>query len=218
MTRTYFDQALERLEQALLRLGGRATEAIHQAIDSLVRQDLTLAQKVIDNDDIIDEMTLELEEECIRLIALQQPLARDLRIITTVLKTSTDLERIADHATNIAEITLRIGDQALIKPLVDIPAMAVEVEKMVHSALEAFVNRDTEKARQTCLTDDVIDDLYERLFLELTEFIRNDADKDRVVQALNILFVARFLERVGDHATNIGERVIYLVTGENANY
>ncbi|HEX2954567.1 MAG TPA: phosphate signaling complex protein PhoU [Bacillota bacterium] len=218
MTRTHFDQALERLEQSLLRLGARATEAIHQALDALARQDLDLAEKITSNDDMIDDMTLEIEEECIRLIALQQPIAKDLRIITTVLKTSTDLERIADHATNIAEITMRIGRNPLIKPLVDLPNLAIEVEKMVHSALEAFVSRDIEKAKQTCIYDDVIDKKYEELFIELTEFIRTDEDKDRVVQALNLLFVARFLERVGDHATNIGERVIYLVTGENANY
>ena len=218
MTRTYFDQALERLEQGLLRMGGRVTEVIHQAIDSLARQDLELAHRIIDGDDIIDHMTLEVEEECIRLIALQQPIARDLRIVTTVLKTATDLERVADHATNIAEITLRIGKQPLIKPLVDIPAMALNVEEMIHAALEALITRDVEKAKETCRKDDIIDKQYEALLVEITDYIRKGGDSEQIIQALNLLFIARYLERVGDHATNIGERVIYLVTGENEKY
>lgn len=218
MTRTHFDQALERLEQDLMRMGGRATEAIHRAIDSLARQDLNLAEKIIEGDDIIDRMNQEIEDECIRLIATQQPIGKDLRIITTVLKTTTDLERIADHATNIAEIALRIGRKPLIKPLVDIPAMAITVEKRVHAALAALINRDVEKAEETCLSDDLVDQQYENILLELTEIIRSGDDGDRIVQALNLLFTARFLERVGDHATNIGERVIYLVTGKSVKY
>lgn len=218
MTRSYFDHALERLEQGLLRMGGRVVESIHQAIESLATQDLDLAQRIIDGDDIIDQMAKDVEEECIRLIALQQPIATDLRIVTTVLKTATDLERIADHATNIAEIALRIGKQPLIKPLNIIPTMAMSAETMVHSALESLVDRDIEKAKATCLSDDIIDGYYEKLLLEITEIMRQGGDGDQIIQALNLLFVARYLERVGDHATNIGERVIFLVTGESPHY
>lgn len=218
MTRTHFDHELKILEEELLRMGSKVTEVLHLAVESLARQDLELARKIIDGDDIIDDMDTKLEEDCIRLIALQQPLAKDLRIISTVLKTATDLERIADHATNIAEITLRIGNEPLIKPLIDIPAMAVAVEEMIHSSLEAFVNRDVEKARNTCLQDDIIDQQYEKLLLELTDYILNDGEKKRIIQIMNLLFTARYLERVGDHATNIGERVIYLVKGERERY
>lgn len=198
-------------------MGGRSTEAIHLAIASLASQDLELAQKVVDGDDVIDRMNKEIEDECIRLIATQQPIAKDLRIVTTVLKTTTDLERIADHATNIAEITLRIGRKPLIKQLVDIPAMAKTVEERVHSALEALINRDVEKATETCLSDELVDQQYEKLLLELMGYIGSGDDGDRL-QALNLLFTARFLERVGDHATNIAERVIYLVTGNYVKY
>lgn len=218
MTRSHFDQALERLEQGLLRMGGRVVEGIHLAIESIIQQDLELAQKIIDGDDIIDQMAKDLEDECIRIIALQQPIATDLRIVTTVLKTVTDLERIADHATNIAEITQRIGKQPLIRELTVIPKMALHTETMIHSALESLVERDIEKAKATCLSDDIIDADYERLLLEITELVRQGGESERVIQALNLLFIARYLERVGDHATNIGERVIYLVTGESPHY
>ncbi|HYH04769.1 MAG TPA: phosphate signaling complex protein PhoU, partial [Bacillota bacterium] len=160
----------------------------------------------------------KIEEDCIRLIALQQPLARDLRVVTTVLRTSADLERIADHATNIAEITERIGSEQLIKPLYDIPKMAELAEGMVRSSLQAFVDRDVTAAKATCLRDDQVDSLYEAILHELTDFILGDADRPQVVQSMNLLFVARFLERVADHATNIGERVIYLVTGKIERY
>lgn len=218
MTREGFDKALNELQQEMLRMGSMVEEAIHLATQSLTKQDLSLAQKIIDGDDLIDDLSNKIEDDCIRLIALQQPLARDLRVITTVLKTATDLERIADHATNIAEITQRIGKDHLIKPLIDIPKMAGMVEGMVHDSLKAFVDRDVEFAKKTCLKDDEIDKLYEALFNELTGFVMAGGDNHRVVQALNLLFAARFLERVGDHATNIGERTIYLVTGKKEKY
>ncbi len=218
MTREGFDKSLSALQQEMLRMGSMVEEAIHLAVQSLSQQDLELAKRIIDGDDFIDELSDEIEDDCIRLIALQQPLARDLRVITTVLKTVTDLERIADHATNIAEITQRIGTDHLIKPLVDIPKMAGMVEAMVRDSLKAFVDRDVEFAKATCLKDDEIDKIYEDLFVELTGFVTAGGDTNRGVQALNLLFAARFLERVGDHATNIGERTIYLVTGKKEKY
>ena len=179
---------------------------------------MALAGKIIKEDDLFDQMDLKLETDCIKLIALQQPLAKDLRVISTVLKTSTDLERIADHSTNIAEITIRIGEAQLIKPLIDIPEMAKAVENMVREGLKAFVDRDADQAKEVCLQDDIIDRLYEDLFLELTDLIKKETDREIIIQIMNLLFVARFLERVGDHATNIGERVIYLVTGVREKY
>jgi len=218
MARTHFDQKLKRLEEQLLRMGTQVSETLHLAVDSLARQDLDLARKIIEADDHIDALDLKLEEDCLRLLALQQPLAKDLRIITTVLKAATDLERVADQAANIAEITLRIGEEPLIKPLIDIPYMGVEVEEMIHFALEALVERDAEKARQICLQDELIDEQYENLLLELMDYIQDGGDRKRMFQIMNLLFTARFLERVGDHAVNIGERVIYLVEGVREKY
>jgi phosphate transport system protein len=218
MTRGLFDRSLSELQQELLKMGSMIEEAIHLAVESLIKQNLVLAQQIIDGDDLIDDLTLKIEEGCIRLIALQQPLASDLRVITTVLKTATDLERIADHATNIAEITQRIGQEPFIKPLNDIPRMASLVEGMMRNSLKAFVDRDVALAKTTCLQDEQVDTIYEAIFNELTEFNLAEDDKAQIVQSMNLLFVARFLERVGDHATNIGERVIYLVTGRNERY
>jgi phosphate transport system protein len=218
MTREGFDNALSELQHKMLRMGSMVEEAIHLAVESLAKQDLALSQRIIDGDDLIDELSEQIEEDCIRLIALQQPLARDLRVVTTVLKTAGDLERIADHATNIAEINQRIGNEPLIKPLIDIPRMARMTEAMVRDSMKAFVDRDVDLAKTTCLKDDEVDQLYEVLFNELTGFVLAGGESHRVVQALNLLFAARYLERVGDHATNIGERVIYLVTGKKERY
>ncbi len=218
MTREGFDKALSELQQEMLRMGSMVEEAIHLSVEALSKLDVDLAQRIIDGDDLIDELSQKIEDDCIRLIALQQPLARDLRVVTTVLKTVSDLERIADHATNIAEITQRISGEQLIKPLVDIPKMAHLAEAMVRDSLKAFVDRDVEAAKRTCLRDDEVDQVYENVFNELTGFILEGGESHRIVQTLNLLFAARYLERVADHATNIGERVIYLVTGHNERY
>ncbi|HBF38837.1 MAG TPA: phosphate transport system regulatory protein PhoU [Firmicutes bacterium] len=218
MTREGLDKSLSDLQQELLQMGSMVEETIHLAVESLTKQNMSLARKIIDGDDVIDDLSLKIEEDCIRLIALQQPIARDLRVITTVLKTVTDLERIADHGTNIAEIVQRIGTGPLIKPLDNIPIMAELVESMVRDSLKAFVDRDVEFAKKTCLRDDEVDKVYEGLLNELTGFILTGEEAHPVVQAMNLLFAARYLERVGDHATNIGERVIYLVTGKTERY
>jgi phosphate transport system protein len=218
MTREGLDKSLSDLQQELLQMGSMVEETIHLAVESLTKQDMVLAQKIIDGDDVIDDLSLKIEEDCIRLIALQQPIARDLRVITSVLKTVTDLERIADHGTNIAEIVQRIGTGSLIKPLDNIPKMAKLVEIMIRNSLKAFVDRDVEFAKDTCIRDDEVDKVYEGTFNELTGFVLAGEESYTVVQALNLLFVARYLERVGDHATNIGERVIYLVTGRTERY
>lgn len=218
MTREGLDKMLNELQQEMLLMGSMVEEMINLSVESLARQDLDLAQRIIDGDDRIDELTLQIEEDCIRLIALQQPIAKDLREITTILKNVIDLERIADHATDIAEITQRIGNTPLIKPLIDIPKMAKMAETMVHESLKAFVDRDIELARKACLSDSAVDKLYETLFNELTGFVLSGGDSNREVQTINLLFAARYLERVADHATNIGERVIYLVTGRRERY
>lgn len=218
MTRELYNKALSALQQELLLMGSMVEEAIHFAVDSLAKQDLTLAEMVIAGDDQIDRLSLKLEEDCVRLIALQQPIAKDLRVITTVLKTVTDLERIADHATNIAEIALRIGKEPLIKPLNIIPKMAELAQDMVQESLKVFVNRDVEGAKANCRRDDQVDRLYEDILNEISNLMASNDTAGRMIQAMNLLFAARYIERVADHATNIGERVIYLVTGKNEKY
>lgn len=217
-TRVGFDRALADLKEKLLIMGGKCTEAAHQAVTSLAEQNLELARQVVDGDDVIDDLAYEIEEDCLRLIALQQPIAKDLRAVAAAYRMTTDLERIADHAVNIAEITQRIGNEPLIKPLIDIPRMARMVEEMVRTSLTAYVQGDPAMAAQNCRRDNEVDLVYESLFNELTGFILTGGESRRMVQALNLLFAARYLERVGDHATNIGERVIFMVTGRRERY
>ena len=181
-------------------------------------QDLYQAQTVIDNDPVIDGLELGVEQRCVNLLALQQPMAKDLRLVATAISIVTDLERMGDHAVNISEATMRIGNRPLIKPLIDIPRMAALSQDMIRGSLDAFVSRDAELARATCRKDDDVDATYEALFDELVGFIITSRDESVSTQAVNLLFVARFLERIADHATNIGERVIYMVTGRRETY
>lgn len=195
-------------------MGTLVEEAIYDADRALSHQDLALAQRVVEGDEAIDELERHIEASCVRLLALKRPLASDLRAVTTALKVITDLERMGDHATEIAGIALKIGSDPLIKPLIDIPHMSAMARQMVHESLDAFVRRDVDLARKVCQDDDPVDKLYFGLYDELLGFIMQGEDTLRAGQALSLLFVARFLERIADHATNIAERVIYLVTGE----
>jgi phosphate transport system protein len=213
MTRNSFHQDLDQLQQNLLRMGSLVEDAIYNAVDSLRRQDLSLAEQVLRADDAIDRLESELETECMRLFALQQPLARDLRVIGTVLKAVTDLERMGDEAANIAEITLRIGDQPLIKPLIDIPRMSELVKAMVRKALDAFVRRDIALAAEVRRSDNAVDAMYAALNDELVEMTMRFQSMREANQAFQLLMSARHLERIGDHATNLAERVVYMVTG-----
>lgn len=213
-TRQNYNQELEALRQQLLLMGKHVEQAIQSSVDSLCQQDGVLAKKVIDGDDVIDELEVDIEDKCLLLIARQQPLAGDLRIIGTCLKITTDLERMGDHATDIAEIATRLGKQSLIKPLVDIPVMAGLAQKMLHNSLEAYINLDIALAEQISLDDDEVDHIYNRLFRELLTYMMEDPST--ISQATQLLFVARYLERVADHATNVAEWVVYLVTGQRA--
>jgi len=211
-TRQGFNQELEVLRQEILHMGTRVEQAIGQAVLSLTKQDLELAKEVMAGDDAIDNMESDIEDKCMVLIARQQPLARDLRIIGTGLKITTDLERVGDHAFDIAKITLSIAKQPLIKPLVDIPRMSAMAQKMLTDSLLAYINLDMTLAEQVCADDDAVDDIYHQTFRELLTYMMEDPTN--IKQATQLLFVARYLERVADHATNIGEWVIYLVTGQ----
>jgi phosphate transport system protein len=211
-TRHSFHDELADLQRDLLKMGLFVTDAIQQAVRSLARLDAALARKVIEGDDTVDQMLIDIEKRCLQMMALQQPLASDLRAIGTILKIVTDLERMADHAVDIAKVTLRLEGETLIKELIDIPHMADRVQVMTKEALEAYVNRDVERAKQMISMDDEIDRTYKSIFDEMLGIMQHRPE--HVKQATYLLLVAMYLERVGDHATNLGEWTIYQVTGE----
>lgn len=212
VVRQNFDQDLEALRQDLVRMGEIVQVSIKDAVDALAKRDKDLARRVMEGDDVIDRMQVEIEDRCISLIARQQPVATDLRILGTGLKITTDLERIGDHAFDIAKIVLLIGDEPLIKPLVDIPRMAEISQKMLKDSLQAYLKLDIELAEQVCRADDRVDELYNQVFRELLTYMLEDTKK--IKQATQLIFVARYLERIADHSTNVAEWVIYLATGE----
>ncbi|MFZ5817740.1 MAG: phosphate signaling complex protein PhoU [Bacillota bacterium] len=211
-TRHSFHEQLAELQRDLLRMGIFVSEAIEKAVQSLARLDIPLAQQVIEGDDTVDQMLIDIEKRCLQLMALQQPMAGDLRSIGTALKIVTDLERMADHATDIAKITLRLEGERLIRELVHIPRMARRVQEMTREALEAFIHKDVERARRMITMDDEIDAAYKQIFDEVLVIMQTQPQFVR--QVTYLLLVAMYLERVGDHATNLGEWTIYMVTGE----
>lgn len=211
MGRKSFHAELEELQKDILKLGGLVEQAIYKGVKSLVEMDVNLAQEVIDSDDVIDSYELEIENKCLTMIARQQPMARDLRTIGTALKIITDLERMADHSTEIAKVTKRLQGQELIKPLVDVPRMAQLAQRMVADSLQAFIQRDTNLAVEMIELDHEVDHLYRQIFRELLVLMMEEPRN--ITQATYILLVARNLERIADHATNLGEWIIYMVTG-----
>lgn len=212
MAREHFAHQIEEVKHKVLRMGGLVENIIDMAVTSLKNQNIELAQKVSLEDDKIDAIELEIEEECMRLLALQQPLARDLRTIATALKIITDLERMGDHAVNIAKITLEIGREPLIKPLVDIPRMADLAQEMVKLSLDAFVKEDCEQSRKIAEMDEEVDKLYELVVKDVLELISES--REFLWQGAKLMFVGRFLERIADHTTNVCERTIYMITGK----
>jgi phosphate transport system protein len=210
--RTHFDQELRQLQDNLLRMGGLLDDAIAQGMKSLAERDLELARYVVANDAKINDLRFKIEEDCIRLIATQQPIATDLRFIVAAMNVISDLERMADHAAGIAKTVLKMGDQPLLKPLIDLPRMADESRVMLRASMDAFMARDAEAARGVAARDDVIDDLYQQIFRELVSFIAEDPHT--TTRALYLLFAAHNLERIGDRVVNIAERVIFITSGE----
>ena len=214
MPRTDFDRDLRMLQDELLLQGSMTEKAIAKSITALRSRNAEIAQEVIDEDDIIDQKRFEIEERCIDLIATQQPLAGDLRILITVLHVTGELERMGDYAEGIAKISLMMGSEPPLKPLIDIPRMAEQSMDMLRRSLDAFVNRDVVACMGIMTDDDEIDDLYEQVFRELLTYMM--ADHGAVKRATHLLWVAHDLERIADRTTNIAERVIYLVTGKLA--
>jgi phosphate transport system protein len=212
VSRRGFHDELEMLHQELLKMGSLVEEAIYLSVKSLVERDVKLAEKVIMQDDLLDQMELKIEEKCLQLMALQQPMAKDLRRLGTMLKIVTDLERMADHAVDIAKATIKLQHEPYPKPLIDIPKMASIVQEMVHASIEAYIRQDEELAYQTAKKDDEVDALFKLIFNELVDVMTNDRSK--TTEGTQLLMVAQFLERIGDHATNLNEWVIYMVTGQ----
>lgn len=212
MPRKVFDSHLEEMHTDLLRMGSMVEKQIFQCIESLVNQNEKLAQQVIDNDDVIDDIQKEIENKAIKLIAMQQPLAVDLRNIFTTTKIVTDLERIADHAVDIAKVTKRLKTDDHVSQLTDITRMSTLVKEMLKVSLDAYVQGDVKRAYAICKKDDEIDALYKQIF---SEFLVMMMDNPKTInQATQFLFACKYLERIADHTTNICEGTIYLVTGE----
>lgn len=212
ITRANYQSALEQLEKDILKMGSLVEEQINDSIIALRKQDLTLAEDIIAKDDIIDELELNIEEDILKLIATQQPMAIDLRRIISGFKIITDLERMGDNAVDIAKTTLRIGGEPLIKPLIDIPRMAEITQNMVKEALDAYINENVALAETLAQKDDLVDSLHSQITRELLTYMLEEPKN--IKQGTHLMFISRFLERIADHATNIGENVIYLVTAE----
>lgn len=215
VARKSFREQLDEIQQDVLKMGTMVEQVIFDAVKSLKTRDEVLAQQVIDGDDAIDDFETQIEDNCIRLLALQQPMASDLRVISAAMKIVNDLERIADHAIDIAKVTTRLSGQSLIKPLIDVPRMAEIARQMLRVSLDAFVRRDATEVEQLIDSDHEVDALYQQIFRELLTFMIEDPRTIR--QSTQLLFVARHLERMGDYCTNIGEAVYYMVKGERKN-
>jgi phosphate transport system protein len=208
----HFDEELKNLKEKILRMGALVEEQISNCIRSLVERDTNLARRVIANDHQVNALDVEVDEDCLRLIALHQPMAKDLRFITTAMKISTELERMSDLAENVAERSIELNEEPQLKPYIDIPRMAEHAQKMVKEALDAFVNQDSNLARKVCGDDDYIDRLTHQIFRELLTYMVEDPQT--ITRAVRITFVAKYLERIADHATNVAELVVYLVEGK----
>jgi phosphate transport system protein len=212
MVREVYHRDLHKLKEEILNMGNIVGRTMGDAVLSLKNRDVELAQKVIDTDKEIDALDHSIEDNCMRLLALQQPMARDLRLIISVLKMSIDLERMGDLALEIAVITKMTASVPPIKPLIDIPRMSEICQDMLKNTMIAFENKDVELAEQVARRDDEIDALFDQVRRELISFMIEDPKK--ITGAQHLTFVARYLERIGDHITNLSESVVFMVTGE----
>ncbi|MBA4371826.1 MAG: phosphate transport system regulatory protein PhoU [Thermodesulfovibrio sp.] len=209
---TVFDDDLQHIKEKLLKMGSLVEDSIKSSIQSLVERDNELARKIIDRDRMVNTLDVEIDEDSIRVIALRQPMAGDLRFITTAMKITTDLERMGDLAVNIAERAIELNEEPILKPYIDIPRMKEIAQGMTRDALDAFVRKDKKLAMDVILRDDAVDDLKHDVLQELAFLMAQDPST--VSRAMKISFVAQYLERIADHATNIAEIVIYLIEGK----
>ena len=211
-TSTHYEKELREVKESLLYLGALVEKAIELATEALVDRDTALARRVICGDNTIDQLDVEIEEKCIRILALRQPTARDLRYITTAIKINGHLERIGDMAANIAEKAILLSEEPPMKPYIDIPRMAEIARGMIKESLDAMVNEDTDLARKVRMEDETIDSLNEQVFRELLTFMLEDPKK--IHRALIIMQISKSLERISDHAVGIADMVMYMVTGK----
>ncbi len=206
------EQDIEALKERLLKMGGAVEESIRKSIVALVERDQKLAIEVIDGDAIINNFDVEIEEECIRFLAIWQPSGSNLRFITTAIKIITDLERMGDLAVDICERAIELNDEPPLKPYIDIPRMAEAAQKMLKDSLDAFVAKDAGLAVKVCAADDYVDNLNRQIFNELLLFMLKDPKN--ISRAVRLTYITKYLERVADHATNIAEMVVYMVKGK----
>lgn len=214
-TRSNFDNNLKQLNDMLLEMARKSETAIKESINTLIHQDLEKAKEIIQNDTVIDELEHEINNKAIVLTAMESPVARDLRKIIVAIKISSEVERIADNAVNIAKSTLHIGNEKLIKEIIDIPKMMNIALEMLSDSLTAFLKEDVELAKKSAAKDDKVDEMYGILIKELMGYLQQSPDKTN--QITQLAFVCRYIERVADHSTNIAEHVVYLVTGKLSN-
>ena len=213
MVERRFEHQLDDLKEELLKMGGAVEESIAQSVHALVERDDALIGVVFDGGKKIDEWEVFIEEECLKLLATQQPVARDLRLIATMIKINKDLERINDEAVNIVQRAQVLNTMPLLKPLIDIPRMAQLAQGMLKDALDAFVNRDVNLARDVCKRDEQLDLLRDQIFRELLTYLQDKSAADTVDRAIYLILVSRHLERIGDNTSNVAENVVYMVEG-----
>ena len=209
--RPAFDRELSKIRDNLLRMGSLVDAAIERSVESLKNRDAAMARQIIQDDAVINDLRFTIEEECLTLIATQQPAAGDLRMVVAAMNIVNDMERMGDHATGIAKTVIRMSDQPLLKPLIDIPRMANLARDMLKRSLDAFIARDAEAARAVAAQDDDIDHLYKAIFDELLAIMAQDPNT--IPRGTYLLWCAHNLERIGDRVTNIAERVIFMTTG-----
>jgi phosphate transport system protein len=212
----HFEQELEKLKSKLLEMGAMVENAVYRSVQGVVEKDEELAQQVLRNEARINDLEIEIDDLAISLLALQQPVAADLRLITVAIKINNDLERMGDLAVNIAHRALDLIREQVIRPMVDIPHIAGLVQSMVRKSLDSFVNRDSELARSVLSADDAVDSLRTASYHELVSYMEKDSSN--IPQALNLWSVVRNLERIADHSTNIAEDVLFLVKGVDVRH
>jgi phosphate transport system protein len=216
MERQHFEAERQALRNQLLTMGALVEDRVHRAIQSLVERREEEARRIIATDQEINDLQIEIDDRCLKLLALQTPLAVDLRLITSAMKINADLERVGDQAVNIAENVLQLLPHPPLKPLIDIPRMAEIAERMVRDALDSFVKGDAELAREVLRRDDEVDGLKDQLFRELLTYMM--ADPGTIPRALALLLISRHLERIADHATNIAEDVIFIAEAKDVRH
>jgi phosphate transport system protein len=212
----HFLEELDYLRSRLLEMSALVEDSVYRSVLSLSSKDPQQAQRVLQNEAQINRMEIEIDDLATRLLALQQPMAADLRLLTSAIKINNDLERMGDLAVNIVERALSLIDEPLMKPLIDIPAMASRVQSMIRKSLDAFVKRDADLARNVLVSDDAVDELRDAIYEELISYMERDPKTVR--QGINLMFIARNLERLADHATNISEDVLFLVEGVDVRH